>query len=79
MVRLLDEIRACGAQLAVAVIALPNDASVALHESLGFRHVGTLHSVARKFDEWHDEGFWELACTRNEAAGCRRRRCSALA
>lgn len=61
MVRLLEEIRERGARLAVAVIALPNEASVALHESLGFRHVGTLHAVARKFGEWHDEGFWELS------------------
>lgn len=60
MVALLGEVRRRGARLAVAVIALPNDASVALHEALGFTHVGTLHQVARKFDTWHDEGIWEL-------------------
>ncbi len=60
MVALLDEITRRGARLAVAVIALPNDASVALHETLGFTRVGELHSVARKFGTWWDEGFWEL-------------------
>lgn len=60
MVALLEELRRQGTRLAVAVIALPNDASVALHESLGFTGVGIIHNVARKFDTWHDEGFWEL-------------------
>lgn len=58
MMALLSEIAARGAHLAVAVIALPNDASIRLHESLGFSHVGTFHEVARKFDRWHDEGHW---------------------
>ena len=57
---LLAEIDRRGARLAVAVIALPNEPSVALHESLGFIRTGTLHQVARKFDTWYDEGFWEL-------------------
>jgi L-amino acid N-acyltransferase YncA len=48
------------ALLAIAVIALPNEASVALHEGLGFTQVGIIHSVARKFDTWHGEGIWEL-------------------
>lgn len=60
MTALLAEMRERGARLAIAVIALPNDASVALHEGLGFAHIGTIHSVARKFDTWYDEGIWEL-------------------
>ncbi len=60
MTALLDEIARRGAHLAIAVIALPNKPSVALHEALGFRHVGTIHDAGRKFDEWHDEGIWEL-------------------
>jgi phosphinothricin acetyltransferase len=60
MEALLADVARRGTRLAVAVIALPNDASVALHESLGFTRAGTLHGVARKFDAWQDEGFWEL-------------------
>ena len=60
MEALLDEITRRGARLAIAVITLPNEPSVALHEALGFRYVGTLHDVGRSFDTWHDEGFWEL-------------------
>jgi phosphinothricin acetyltransferase len=38
---LLDELEAAGTHRAYAVVALPNDASVALHHRLGFRDVGT--------------------------------------
>jgi L-amino acid N-acyltransferase YncA len=44
----------------LAAIALPNPASVALHERLGFTHAGTFKEVGRKFGRWHDVGFWEL-------------------
>ena len=43
----------------IALIALPNDASVALHESLGFHHVGTIAEAGRKFDRWLDVGYWQ--------------------
>lgn len=37
---LMDELAAAGTHRAYAVVALPNDASVALHHRLGFRDVG---------------------------------------
>lgn len=37
-----------------------NQASVALHESLGFRHVGTLPQVGFKFGRWLDLAFYQL-------------------
>jgi L-amino acid N-acyltransferase YncA len=43
---------------AYAGIALPNEASVALHESVGFRSIGTFPSVGRKFNRWHDVGWF---------------------
>jgi L-amino acid N-acyltransferase YncA len=46
--------------LVVAVIALPNDASVALHRSFGFEPVGVLHEVGRKFGRWIDTQLVEL-------------------
>lgn len=60
MTALLATLADRGAHLAVAVITLPNQPSVALHEALGFTPVGTLREVGRKFDRWHDEGFWQL-------------------
>ena len=56
LLRRVDEL---GLHTQIGVIALPNEASVALHESFGFRHVGTLHEVGYKFGTWLDVGFWQ--------------------
>ena len=44
---------------ACAGITLPNAASVALHESLGFRPVGVYRNIAFKFGAWRDVGWWQ--------------------
>jgi L-amino acid N-acyltransferase YncA len=44
---------------ACAGITLPNDASVALHESLGFGPVGVYRNIAFKFGAWRDVGWWQ--------------------
>jgi L-amino acid N-acyltransferase YncA len=41
-------------------IALPNDASVALHERLGFREVARFREVGQKFGQWIDVGYWQV-------------------
>lgn len=46
---------------AYAGIALPNPASVGLHESVGFRPVGVYEKVGYKLDAWHDVGWWQLS------------------
>lgn len=40
-------------------IALPNEASVKLHERCGFRKVGHFSEVGKKFGRWIDVGFWQ--------------------
>jgi phosphinothricin acetyltransferase len=57
---LLRRVRLQGFRTAVAGITLPNPASVALHESLGFKPVGVYHKVGFKLGAWHDVGWWEL-------------------
>jgi len=44
---------------AYAGVALPNDASEALHRRFGFREVGTFTEVGRKFDRWWDVRWFE--------------------
>ena len=44
---------------AYAGIALPNDASIAFHRSLGFTAVGVFHRAGWKFEKWHDVSWWE--------------------
>lgn len=57
---LFTRLRAAGFRAVVAGVTLPNEASVRLHESCGFRKVGVFHAVGYKFGAWHDVGFWEL-------------------
>ena len=52
---------------AFAGIALPNAGSVALHEAVGFRHIGTNPEAGFKFDRWHDLGWWSFQL--NDRAG----------
>ncbi len=48
-----------GHRQAIAGIGLPNDASVAFHEALGFRPAGRSTAVGRKFRAWQDVGWWQ--------------------
>lgn len=54
-------LRVLGYHNAYAAIALPNDASIGLHEAMGFRHIGTFDDVGYKFKQWHAVGWWGLA------------------
>ena len=56
---LLDVLERQGYVAAIGAIALPNDASVALHEKLGFTYAGTYRGVGFKFGEWLDVGLWQ--------------------
>jgi phosphinothricin acetyltransferase len=47
-------------------IALPNPASVALHEKLGFEKVAHFKEVGWKMDRWVDVGYWELIIENTE-------------
>ena len=44
---------------AFAGIVLPNPASIALHEAMGFIPVGVYHEVGRKHGAWYDVGWWQ--------------------
>jgi len=46
---------------AYAGIALPNQASIALHERLGFKRVAHFTEQGRKFDRYWDVGWYEKA------------------
>jgi phosphinothricin acetyltransferase len=51
----------CGQALHAVIggISLPNEASVALHEKLGFVKIAQFPEVGRKFDRWIDVGYWQ--------------------
>ena len=56
---LLPVLEAQGYAQAIAAITLPNEASVRLHERLGFHQVGTYERVGFKFREWRSVGLWQ--------------------
>ena len=45
---------------AYAGIALPNEASVRLHEVMGFRLIGVYEQTGHKLGAWRDVGWWQL-------------------
>ena len=56
---LLGELAQLGYFQAFAGIALPNPASIALHQSVGFESVGVYRRVGFKQGVWHDVGWWQ--------------------
>jgi len=56
---LFETLAAEGLHRAYAVITLPNDPSIRIHEAFGFKHTGTLHEVGRKFDKYWDVAWYE--------------------
>jgi L-amino acid N-acyltransferase YncA len=56
---LLDALEPLGIHTAIGVIALPNEASVQLHERLGFVKVGHLAEIGFKFGRRVDVGYWQ--------------------
>lgn len=58
---LFNVLRAQGIRRVVAGISLPNEASVGLHESMGFRQVGVFERIGFKLGRWIDVGLWQLS------------------
>jgi L-amino acid N-acyltransferase YncA len=56
---LLKELQALGLHAAIGGIALPNPASVALHEKCGFQKIGEFIEVGHKFGHWINVGYWQ--------------------
>lgn len=56
---LLTLLKAQGLHAAFAGIALPNPASIALHEACGFTPLGIYREVGWKLGGWRDMGWWQ--------------------
>jgi len=57
---LITDLRDRNLHCVIGGAALPNPASVALHEALGFTKVGEFREVGFKFGRWIDVAYWEL-------------------
>ena len=56
---LLPELEAAGFRTAQGGIALPNEASVRLHEKFGFMKVAEFEEIGIKFGQWTPVGYWQ--------------------
>lgn len=56
---LIDLVARQGFTQAIAAITLPNDASVRLHEALGFVPAGAYRDVGFKLGAWRTVGLWQ--------------------
>lgn len=63
--RLLE---ARGIKSAIGGIALPNDASVALHEKMGMKKVAEFERVGVKFGRWLNVGYWQRSLNKSPDA-----------
>jgi len=57
---LIEALRQRSMHTVIGGIALPNAASVALHERLGFENVARFKQVGFKQERWVDVGYWQL-------------------
>lgn len=51
---LFERLKAKGYCNALAIVTLPNEASIALHKSVGFQSIGVFRRAGWKFGAWHD-------------------------
>lgn len=58
---LLEQLKDLGIHVVIGGVALPNAASVALHEKLGFRKVAHFSEVGFKLNKWIDVAYWQLS------------------
>ena len=56
---LIATLEAQGFAQAIGAITLPNEASLRLHQSLGFVEAGVYRRVGYKLGAWHDVGLWQ--------------------
>ena len=65
---LLAELRQRGIHVVIGGIALPNDASMALHEKFGFQEAALYREVGWKFERWIDVAYLQLTLTSDPAS-----------
>ena len=56
---LFSALKESSVHIVIGGIALPNEASVALHEKMGMKKVAHFNEVGFKFGEWIDVGYWQ--------------------
>lgn len=65
MESILSRAKNLGFHTIISCISVENEASIKLHEKLGFQFVGRLKEVGFKFGSWKDVAFYQLILSQN--------------
>lgn len=65
---LFARMKACGVHAAVGGIALPNAASIALHEKFGMKKIGEFREIGFKQGQWLNVGYWQIVFEQETSA-----------
>ena len=57
---LISQLKLLNIHIIIGGIGQPNEASLALHEKLGFQKVAHFKEIGFKFDKWVDVAYWQL-------------------
>jgi len=57
---LINKLKEIGVHSVIGGVALPNPASIRLHEKFGFEKVAHFKDVGIKFEKWMDVCYWQL-------------------
>lgn len=57
--QLLPSLKSSGLHMAIGGVALPNEASIRLHEKFGFKKTAHFEQVGFKFNRWIDVAYWQ--------------------
>ncbi|ADZ90538.1 arsinothricin resistance N-acetyltransferase ArsN1 family B [Marinomonas mediterranea] len=57
---LFDALKKTDVHTVIGCLALPNEASVALHNKFDMKKIGHFEQVGFKFGQWWDVGYWQL-------------------
>jgi phosphinothricin acetyltransferase len=57
---LISQLKKLDIHSIIGGIGQPNQASIALHEKLGFKKVAHFKEIGYKFDQWVDVAYWQL-------------------
>lgn len=58
-IKLFEALKKQNVHTVIAGIAMPNPASIALHEKMGLHQVAHFSEVGFKFNQWVDVGYWQ--------------------
>ena len=57
--RLINVLKGQGLKNLLAIISIPNPASEALHQKMGFQKIGQFDAIGFKFDQWQQTCWWQ--------------------